>query len=357
MSILVYLRPFSKSVFSEVANRCFSDYDIHYISDFKSCNVMWSGEYLYDEAYDYIDEDLTPIIDDIVMRDRTLRIMQYELAAMLVRRFWNGIRTLFRVQFFSYALILPVDCYTLDIIDRVAKLYGITVISFIGTFLSNYTRFSVRGEFHELHRNVSDHEVSNVLKGLLKTDYLPASEIKNIKANPKTVCKYFMRRKLIEEIYYPILKYYYRDKFNYHYNMYYLRDRKLSDYYDSQYDSYFEKSIPNDWDKKLIVFFPMHLIPEATTDYWCKNILATNYLAYISKLIENSDKNIKFLIKEHPAMYGKRLLNFYSKLKAYSNVCLIHPFVRSNNLLASVENVIVDNGTIGVESLDSVDNR
>ncbi len=50
-------------------------------------------------------------------------------------------------------------------------------------------------------------------------------------------------------------------------------------------------------------------------------------------------------------MYGRRLLDFYDQLNSFPNVILLHPMDRSNNLLLEVENVVVDNGTVGVEAL------
>ena len=50
-------------------------------------------------------------------------------------------------------------------------------------------------------------------------------------------------------------------------------------------------------------------------------------------------------------MFGRRPLTFYRELQSYSNVDVIHPMVRSNDLLDLVDNVLVDDGTVGIESL------
>ena len=174
MKILIYVRPVSQIVFSQIADICFGHDDKCYISDFKSCNVLWSGNYIYNSYYDYDDHDLDEfLLNDILQRDRTLRLMPRNIAEMLVRRYWNGINELFAKERFNYVLILPVDCYTLDVIDRIAKLYNVKVISFIGTFISNYVRFTVRGEFNDLHRDIADEEVDDVLNNLLLPTYFP----------------------------------------------------------------------------------------------------------------------------------------------------------------------------------------
>ena len=49
-------------------------------------------------------------------------------------------------------------------------------------------------------------------------------------------------------------------------------------------------------------------------------------------------------------MYGKRLLDDYDQLLKLPNVKLLHPLDNSNEILKSVDTVVVDNGTVGVEA-------
>ena len=106
-----------------------------------------------------------------------------------------------------------------------------------------------------------------------------------------------------------------------------------------------------EFDATNAVYLPMHLIPEATTSYWCDKVPHLGYLEYLLDIIDNSTRNAQFFIKEHPSMYGKRALSFYRELLSRKNVVLIHPLDRSNSFLEKVSTVAVDTGTVGVEAL------
>ncbi len=68
-------------------------------------------------------------------------------------------------------------------------------------------------------------------------------------------------------------------------------------------------------------------------------------------ILNKSSRNIKFIFKEHPSSYGKRLINEYKEILKYPNAVIIHPKERSNDVLDRVDNVVVDNGTVGIEAL------
>lgn len=351
MKIFSYIRPKSKEFFCEVINKTFDYPEIVSFSDFKGLADIWAGTFLYNSDYEQPNADFEEEANDILSRCRTLRLLDRKQAYRQALRYWNGIDDIFSKYQFDYAVIFPVDNYTLDIIDRVARMRGVKTIAFIGTFISEHARISTRGEYRSIGRNVTDEEVEYWVHKLTDVKFLPDSETENVKRNHKFIYKYYIRRKLIENIYYPIKKIVEKDPWNYHYNMFYLRHKSLKMFYNKNFDSCFLRLNEIKFDPEKTVYLPMHLIPEATTDYWCSNVEETNYRKFILDLIEKSDKNITFIVKEHPAMYGKRELSFYEELNSIDNVILLHPMDRSNELLQRVETLVTDNGTVGIESL------
>jgi hypothetical protein len=99
------------------------------------------------------------------------------------------------------------------------------------------------------------------------------------------------------------------------------------------------------------VYMPLHFAPEATVDYWVDNPAYAYQEDTILRLAEETPAHIRLLIKEHPAMYLRRQIDFYEKLRSFSNVALIHPYESSNSLLNKVDNVLVFTGSVGVEAL------
>ena len=170
------------------------------------------------------------------------------------------------------------------------------------------------------------------------------------KSSARDVARYYWRRKLIENIYNPILRAATRDWDNQQYGTLLVGKRHFSDLYCSDYDQLFSRISDIDIGDNA-AYLPLHYVPEQTTDYFCKNIAAPGYERYIFSIVDQSAGKTQFLVKEHPAMFGKRSLSFYERLRDRENVRIIHPLDSSLQLLEDVGTVLVDNGTVGVESL------
>lgn len=351
MNILIYTRPKSEGFFREVVNGIFRNPKIVTYSDYNHIADVWAGKYIYSEAYDKPNDEFEKLSGDIIPRCRTLRKMPTELAYKLSLRYWNGMEEFFSENQFDYLFTIPVDCYSLDIICRVAEKHGVHVVSIVGSVFAGHAKLTVRGEYTKVRENVPEEDIHRFVDSMTKVNYLSPSEIRNVQKNHNSIYKYHIRRTLIERLYYPMMKLKDKDPWNYHYNIYEVKGIPLKKRFTREFESKFTHIDELNIDRGTTVYYPMHLIPEATTDYWCPDVRVANYNQFILDMIHNADPGITFIIKEHPAMYGRRLLSFYDELNAIPNVILLHPMDRSNNLLLEVDNVVVDNGTVGLEAL------
>lgn len=351
MKVLIYLRPKAEDFFLKVVKGVFFNPEIVTYSDYNHIADYWAGKYIYSEKYDVDNEEFEDEAADIIPRCRTLRKMEPNLAYHIARRYWNGMEEFFSQNHFDYLITIPVDCYSLDIICRIAEKKGVKIISFIGSPFAGHAKLTVRGEFRKVRDVVPECDIQRFVDEMTKTSYLSPSEIRNVKKNHWSIYRYHLRRMLIEHIYYPILKAKEHDPWNYHYNIFEVKGTPLKYKYNSQFEEKFTHIDELDIDPKSTVYYPMHLIPEATTDYWCEDVDVAHYDQFVLKMVTQADPGITFIIKEHPAMYGRRLLSFYDQLNSLPNVILLHPMDRSNNLLLQVDNVVVDNGTVGIEAL------
>lgn len=351
MKVMLYIRPKAKAFFCQVANKVFDHPTLVTYSDFNRIADVWAGQYIYSEKYDAENERFEKEAPDILPRCRTLRKMPHELAYKLARRYWNGMEEFFEEQRFDYVFLLPPDCYTLDIIARVAAHKGVRVISFLGSPFAGYARMTLRGEYNQVRDDVGDDEIAPLVEKMTQVAYLSPSEVKNVQKTHRSIYKFHIRRFLIEHFYNPLLKLRDGDPWNYHYNIYEVKGIPLKARFDKAFDARFKRLADIEFDPATTVYYPMHLIPEATTDYWCPDVRVADYHNFILRMIKEADPRITLIIKEHPAMYGRRMLSFYDQLNALPNVILLHPMDRSNELLLKIENVVVDNGTVGVEAL------
>lgn len=351
MKILVLERPFSRVFYRRVVSEVFNNPEIIGISEWKKCSEIWVGSYVYDERFDVSSDSLDPLLmNDIISRDRTLRDMDRMRAERQVRRYWNGLNSLMARERFDFIFSLPIDCFLMDVLYRVAEIRRIPVLSFVGSFISGYARITLRGEFNDLQRMVADEEVDSVLSCLLEKRFLPESERSHVNLDHRHIKKAWAKRRLSEHIKWPLIRLLSGDPDNNHMNIRSIGSLRLHDLYDKNYENRFKHIDDLSIDASKTVYFPLHFIPEATTDYWCDSISCMGYEAYVTKTIEQADKEINFIVKEHPAMYGRRKLSFYDKLNSFDCVEILHPFDSSNELLDCVENVVVNTGTVGVES-------
>lgn len=349
MRILVYVRKWNKSFYLKLIQKAFDNPEIDIISDFRSVGDIWSGQYIYNSDYDYLNELYEREKEDIITRCRFLRSISQEKAEELSRRFWNGIEQLYKLNNYTIVVSAIIDCYTMDIIERIAKCMGCQYFSLVTFFAKGYSRFTRRGELYNAKRNVSDEEAYRVLAMLIDDSYKVNFALNKEKKIIDTI-KYYIRRRLIEQLYFPFMKWKEKDPWNYHYNTFSFIEGSYKEYDIRKAEAYYKKIV----DLKIQgdeVYVPLHYAPEATVDYWCDQAKYALYEDSVIEFIQNSDSVIKFLLKEHPAMYGKRAISFYRRLVACGNVVIIHPYENSNLLMRQVYNVLVYTGSVGVEAL------
>lgn len=349
MKILVHIRPYSDKYFLSIARGVFGDNaEINSISEFRGCADYWEGDFSLDSKYDGTLD--SALCNDIICRDRYLRTLPKVEACRIARRFWTGVEELFEQNNYDYVLLHPIDCHVQDICERIARLHGAKPISFVGSFLGGYAKFTLRGEGNVARNNIEEAEITEVASLLKDKFFLPDSETAHVTQTKKTALRYYFRRKLIESVINPTLRCLKRDWDNQQYGTKLVGDSKFQDLMPTNYDDYF--MLPEDADiKHNDIYLPLHYTPEQTTDYFCKNISKVGYERYILSLIDSVNEDVTFIVKEHPAMFAKRPISFYVELCKRKNVKLIHPLSSSNRLLECIDNILVDNGTVGVEAL------
>ncbi|MCM1213736.1 MAG: hypothetical protein NC548_04350 [Lachnospiraceae bacterium] len=236
--------------------------------------------------------------------------------------------------------------------ERVAKQHEILYVSFVGHFFNGYTRISVRGELNKFPRVVSQQEIQSTLQEVLRIEYKPKFEANQQKKYYDVIKIYI--REIIKRNYFNIKKVVSRDPDNYHYGTVLEKNWHFKKVMDKNIEHYFEhmEDVRDKIEKNSkTVLLPLHLAPEATVEYWCDRVEFALYEESILKIVSEASKEVVLVIKEHPAMFLRRDLEFYRELKKYENVHLIHPYDNSNELLEWIDNVAVYTGSVGVEAL------
>lgn len=349
MRVLVYVRKWNEDFYVKLVKQAFDSPEIDVYSDFRGQGDIWGGQYIYDPAYDGQNESFEANKEDIITRCRFLRSLPRAKAEELSGRFWNGMEERFLTRQYDVVVSAIIDCYTMDVIERMAEKMQCQYFSLVTFFVRGYSRFTRRGERYDAQRPVSEEEVRKVLD-MLSEDSYTVNYTANQQKKPGETRKFFLRRRLIERVAFPILKFKEKDPWNYHYNSLSFTEGPYRQYDVKRAQKHYKKI-----DEAALegdeVYLPLHYAPEATVDYWCGQAGLALYEKSVLDFISRSDPRVKFVVKEHPAMYGKRAISFYEKLCGRENVVIIHPYENSNRLMKKIHNVLVYTGSVGVEAL------
>lgn len=342
----VYVRPWNVEYYTKLVSDSFPDSEVITICEFKNIGRIWTGMGVYksnkSEIVDFGE------LNDIHFRCRFLRSLPITESFKLIEQTYAYLNAIFDQFDFDAFFGALVDNYTLDILSRICKKRNIPYVSLVGHFINGYSRFSIKGELVKISREVSAEEVESVLNLIDRDDYTPNFEF-NKKKSYLGSYKYYYKERL-KELVFEIKKVIDRDSLNYHYNTLMLKGIKKRNVISKDIINEFKLISDIDVNQNY-VYLPLHYTPEATVDYWCEQFECARYEGSILEIIKHSSPDIVFLIKEHPAMYLKRNLEFYKSLKAFPNVILIHPYESSNELLRKVDNVYVYTGSVGFEAI------
>lgn len=353
MRILVHKRRGEEDFYLKLVQMSYPSAEIITFADERGKAMVWAGDFLYSAQYDKAEHffDIN-VMEDMRIRCRFLRTLEKEKAYRLIDRLANGLDGFFKEQKIDFIMGGLIDCYVQDVLNRVATLYGILYVSFVGHFFNGYARVSVRGELNQFPREVSQQEIQSVLADILRIEYKPRFDA-NQKKKSYDVIKIYIRE-MIKRKYFGIKKVVSGDPDNYHYGTVLEKNWKFKKVMDKDSEKYFQHTEEiKDKIKKSdkTVLMPLHLAPEATVDYWCDKADFALYENSVLNIVRQASREVQLVIKEHPAMYMQRNLEFYRQLKKYSNVYLIHPYDNSNELLECIDNVAVYTGSVGVEAL------
>jgi hypothetical protein len=96
------------------------------------------------------------------------------------------------------------------------------------------------------------------------------------------------------------------------------------------------------------ILYTLHMTPEASI-----NTIEPYYvdqLRVVDMLLLGLPSGYRLVVKEHPAMYGKRRLSFYDEVSRRPGLILLHPAVDTRRLIVGSSLVATVSGTIGMET-------
>lgn len=240
----------------------------------------------------------------------------------------------------------PIDNYVTDIMVVVGEMHGVVFLGISNSFLSSeYRILNLRGDIEHtlIKEELSVEDIKKIIcnknKAVINKDYhtkFLARVFQNIKDVLKVIFRYYIMFKVFGQIGY-----------EYRFAKQIKSTFKLRNIIHLLYYEQIKKLLPHT--KK--VYMPLHWFPEATTDYWVKDTFDVNYYQSLFDTIRLYQNNgWEVLVKEHPLFVFSRENETYNLLRNLG-VKILSPYVHLNDLLSLVDEVVVWNGSVGIEAL------
>lgn len=341
-------------------NKVFNDMVIRYSKDILGVNDFTTiSEYknanLYIDIKKYNISDLTTYdweniekaldINEVILKDRLLRNIEYIQAKELVLVVSKYFIELFKNNKYNNLITYPVDNYVTDIMCKIARYYDIKVNGISNFFIQGYKRVTVYGEYTNV-REISESEV-NKIYDLLKKQFKSYMASSFQKALKNSILYYFKFK--IRYLYFYIFKNKILNQLEYDYasTPYSATIDKISKFFPFKY---FTNKVDNILEKSI--YIPMHYHPEATIEHWSDSLKNADY---ITSLIESvkyfSDSGWEVYLKEHPAMCFRQDIKLYKSLKNIHNVHILNPFLETSKIMEKFDNFLIWTGSTGLEAL------
>jgi len=315
----------------------------HYI-DLKKYNIT-----------DYTEEDfklfhLLIDVPSILQQERLFRTYvnyydSYDLIVSCTKYFIE----FFKAGKIKVLLTQIVDNYVMDIMCRVARYFKVKVVGLVRFFFEGYVRVTTYGESNYL-REASDEEVEKLFNKLSKkTETVFKVKRKDALVNNFKYFfiyfgKYFLhflwKNKILQ-----------KKEYDYYCVPLASHTVKIKTLFPGKYFLNNTKSLLKKG-KSEIIYIPIHYFPEATVEYWVDNLNISPYYPSLFETIQRlSQRGYTIVLKEHPAMYQKRDVNFYKKINKIKNAFILNPFISTYEILEYAKYVVVWTGTSGIEAI------
>jgi len=333
-----------------------SEYNVKVITEHKT-NVIDS---LKDRFYYYLDKKNKKTffsdaeIDNIFDRCRVIRSLPKDLAVEMIISYENVFEELLSTKQFHYIFSFPIDRYPMDVLERVAKRYGVEYFEVTACLFDNTSMLLKRGKVvkmpNGIEKSISFEEAYSTL---VSPKYTPVYVRKPKKYNKIKWLKVFSWQ-YARDIVFKLIMILERDRRSLHYldsQMYLKHKASLSDIFVNKYINYNYQEVMQNNPKEKNVIIALQLYPEASIDYWVEDMEIVNYEPFMLKrvkLLSNEGYNI--FLKDHPLQFGFRQVKFIKDAIQLPNVHFLPYNSDINEMLENVSISVTTTGTVGLQA-------
>ncbi|MDA9905503.1 hypothetical protein N9D75_01325 [Pseudomonadales bacterium] len=328
--------------------------DIKGKGDFSVVNDFYKN-YAYFSENDAQNSRLltTGIVVDVVKRCRVLRSMEPRVARSMVMSMAEALDIVLEKVNPSVIVAFPIDRYVSDVLEHLAKSRGVPFYELAVSALPGMGMLMKKGTLITRNEEVCPTLIEQQVAGLTEPLFAPSyvEGVSNFSLSKwLRVFLYFRLRgwvfKLISMLFRDPLNLHYLDAQSFLPHKATLRDWKVLHLIDSDW-----RAKAEEFPIENRVFFGLTVFPEASIDYWIRNLDLIKYEEIILEAAKAfSEAGFLILIKDHPQQFGFRQKELIEKLLNIENAVLVPYAVSGNEVLMMCGTNFSSTGTLGLQA-------
>ena len=352
MKILCHVSPWCQEYFRVVSKGFDATAEVVFCSSYRSLDQTRLTR-LYKSRYSKLnlsaDAKIADADLDVISRCRLLRTLKPVHAAQHVHAMRFAVREMLSDVQPDVLLSQTTDQYLHHLLFEECALRGIPAFGIVQTFVNGYFRVSNMGERHSARTAPID-ECSAVLTRLEDKNYVPQFIAKQKKNLAKAYRRAWLSN-IARVIFFGARRRLTRDLLNYHYwassramffnHVHLIPARELG-------DPNWEAALRQD--KRPSIFVPLQFFPEATIDYWVTDRRFIDYERSLLDLLTRLSSVFRFVVKEHPGVWGHRHPSLYQRLVRIPGLVFCPTNVAAQDCVGNCDAVLVWTGSVGFEA-------
>jgi hypothetical protein len=292
-------------------------------------------------------------VKNIISRCRLLRWLPKRKAAAMALAAAEAFENI--ISEYKPALIVsfPIDRYTKDVWDRRARAHNIPYFEFTASALPEMAMLLYRGQLVKDNAVPDAELVEKKRMDIADPNFTPSYVQGKTKYTAWKFLKTFGYFRLRGWIF-KLISWVKRDPLSLHY----LDAQSFLGHKPRLSDIRITKMIEYDWrekveafDKERRLFLGLQLFPEASIDYWVKDLGLVDYENMLVDMAKAfTDAGFQILVKDHPLQFGFRQVELLERLKQFPNVVIIPYDVSGNEVMAMSATNFTLTGTLGLQA-------
>lgn len=292
-------------------------------------------------------------VSDVIARCRLLRWMDPHLAKCMAHAMAIAMdRVLERVDP-RVVLSFPIDRYVTDVLERCARARDIKYLELTASVVPHMSMLLTRGALVRVAADPTAELVHETILEIANPTFVPSyvqKKAKYTKAKFIRTLAYFTLRAVA----FKAMSWIKRDPLNLHYldaqpflgHKSNLKDIRIVDMCDARW-----RDKLHGFPKDKRVMFGLQLFPEASIDYWLRNVALIDHENLVVEAARSfSEQGFIVLVKDHPSQFGFRQTELLDRMMALANVVLVPYDVSGNELTAQVGVSFTCTGTLGLQA-------